>query len=55
VLGQLTSEFDRDITVKVYADVGHSLMTWRGLFAGGYVRGYLELIGSWAQDHASPP
>ncbi len=52
VLEQLRSEFDRDITAKVYPDVGHSLMTWRGVANAGYVGGYLDLIGSWAQEYA---
>ena len=54
VLEQLRSGFDRDITVKVYPDVGHSLMTWKGVLSGGYVGDYLDLIGSWARDHAGP-
>ncbi len=52
VLEQLRSEFDRHITVKVYPDVGHSLMTWRGVANAGYVGGYLDFIGSWAQEYA---
>ena len=54
VLEQLRSELDREITVKVYPGVGHSLMTWKGVFTFGYVGGYLDLIGNWAQDHAGP-
>ena len=55
VLEQLKSEFNRDLTIKVYPDVGHSLMTWKGIASGGFVGDYLELIGTWAQEHAGPP
>lgn len=52
VLEQLKNERKRDITIKVYPGVGHSLMSWSGITSAGYVGGYLELIGSWAEDHA---
>lgn len=39
----------RDITVKIYPGVGHSLM--RG-FPPRYVDGYLEFVADWAAKHA---
>ena len=52
VLEQLRNDVGRDITVKVYPDVGHSLMTWRGIATAGYVGDYLDFIGSWAHTYA---
>jgi pimeloyl-ACP methyl ester carboxylesterase len=52
VLEGLKNESNRDITIEVYSGAGHSLMDWRDLRSGGYVRGYLELISNWARDHA---
>ena len=54
VLEQLKSEHQRDITIEVYSNVGHSLFTWKGVARAGYVHGYLDLIGNWARDHAGP-
>ncbi len=55
VLEQLKSDFDRDITVKVYRGVGHSLMTWKGFANAGYVDDYLDFIGTWAREYADLP
>jgi uncharacterized protein len=53
-LERLKSEINRDITIKVYPGVGHSLMNWKNIRSAGYVDGYLELISDWARNHVSP-
>jgi len=54
VLEQLKSDPSHDITIKVYPNVGHSLMTWKKVLNGGYVGDYLDLIGSWSKEHSLP-
>ena len=52
VLEQFRDVFDRDISTRVYSDVGHGLSTWRGVANAGYVGDYLDFIASWAQEYA---
>jgi pimeloyl-ACP methyl ester carboxylesterase len=53
-LERLKNESNRDIAIKVYPSAGHSLMDWKSLANGGYVDGYLQLIGDWAKDRVRP-
>jgi pimeloyl-ACP methyl ester carboxylesterase len=39
----------KDITIKVYPEMGHSLISRR--IPPGYVRGYLEFVADWAAVH----
>ncbi|MFP6616106.1 MAG: prolyl oligopeptidase family serine peptidase, partial [Candidatus Hydrogenedentota bacterium] len=52
-LERITREFERDITFKVYPDVGHSLFSVKGIFTAGFTGDYLDLIGNWARDHTA--
>ncbi len=46
----LADQAGRDITYKVYVNLGHSLMSWRGLFTMGFPPGYLETLGAWSHS-----
>ena len=43
-------EQEKDITIAVYPDVGHSLATWKGLLSVGFVPGYLDTLASWTAE-----
>lgn len=53
VLDKLIDEAGKDITYKVYANRGHSLMSWRGLFSMGLPPGYLATLGEWSRAQVS--
>ena len=49
-LKKLQQEATKEITIKVFQDVGHTLLTWKDFPPdGGYVHGYLDLLGRWAR------
>ncbi len=53
-LKKLERDANKEITIKVFENVGHSLMTWKEFPPdGGYVRGYLDQIGSWVWNQVA--
>ncbi len=53
VLDKFIKEDGKDITYKVYANRGHSLMSWRGLFSMGLPHAYLATLGEWSRAQVS--
>jgi pimeloyl-ACP methyl ester carboxylesterase len=50
VLDKLVDEAGKNITYKAYANRGHSLMSWSGLFSMGFPPDYLATLGEWSHS-----
>lgn len=46
----MIAEQGKDIGIRVYPDLGHSLLTWKGLFSMGYAPGYLDTLARWTSS-----
>ncbi len=49
-LEALVRDHGKNVTVKVYPGVGHSLATWKGLLDVGFPPGYLETLAAWTAE-----
>ena len=52
IVAALSKRPGADITVRLYPDLGHSLLTWKGLFTAGFPPDYLDSLGRWAASHS---
>jgi pimeloyl-ACP methyl ester carboxylesterase len=43
-------DYAGSIDILVYPELGHPMVTWRGLFHGGYPPDFLAYVGNWAQS-----
>jgi len=54
VLNMFKQEYGKEITIKLYPNAGHYLYKWKFLpIEGLYEDGYLELVGSWAEEQVN--
>jgi pimeloyl-ACP methyl ester carboxylesterase len=44
---------DKHFTIQIYPHAGHSLGSWKWPHRAGYIPGYFELIGGWAEARVS--
>ena len=51
-LEKLRTEKRKDVTIKIYPGVDHTLFVWSKI-PPGYVRGYLDFVTDWARAKAS--
>lgn len=49
----MIKEHGKDIGIRIYPELGHSLVTWKGLFSMGYAPGYLDTLRRWSSSQVS--
>jgi len=52
-LEKFREEYNKDIDIVVFDDVGHPMANWTGIFTAGYVPAFLDLMESWYPEQVS--
>jgi dienelactone hydrolase len=52
-LEKFREQYDKDIDIIVFEDVGHPMANWTGLFTAGYLPAFLNLLESWFPEQVS--